>query len=219
MVNFDASLGNYHFRYFLRTSWMLVFYHNITGKVYFNGEEDAMHTLNTSQKYSILSELTPNLKYDGQYEFLLQYGSSKTKFNRWRQDNNPIDEYEEENKIYVDGFEPIRIDYNSTSWPFGGLARGTIPVIVDSGAKRCNNTFLKGGLGDYFWYFAVGQYKGCDTTWEEILTTPNKQEKILHLWVRISPQIYNVYATSCCCERRISMNLFVITLVYSKVTK
>ena len=221
MINFDAYLGNYHYRYFNRANWMLVFYHNITGRVYFDNESEAEHTLNSNQKYSIFTELTPNLKFDNKYEFLIQWGNSDRLYNQWKQDNNPIDEYEVEGQHYVQGFEPIHLDYNSTdSFAFGGLAKTLIPSTINESGKimSYNMSLIKGTPGDSFWYFALGQYNIQNTNWEENVPTTTDNETVVHLWVRISPHFYHIYATKCSCFNRIPLHLLVISLLYSKVS-
>ena len=206
MVSFDASLGNYHYRYFQKANWMLVFYHNITGSNYFDNVSEAEHTLNSTQKYSIFTEITPKLKFGGKYEFLLQWGSSNISYNRWKQTNNPIEEEEVINKYEVDGFEANHLDYNDEhidGYKFGGLAKTTIP------AQGCINSYLKGSLGHDYWFYGLGQFNVCDLNWVDYIPTPSQNETVAHLWVRIAP-----YDTACSFKSYVPLHLFIIALMF-----
>ena len=184
MIAFDGELWDLHFRYFKGIQWLLIFFHNITGKIYFDNENDALNC-HEKQKYSILYYIDDVMKIDNKFEFLLQYGSSRTKYNHWRQLKNPLEQSEEQEE--ADGFDPIHLDYSSN---FGGLAKTTI-----KGDYTCINSLLNGYFNHHYWYYGIGQYDPCDNKWEESIPSSHAHETTVDLWIRVSPTYHNIYAS------------------------
>ena len=177
---------------------MLIFHHNITGRVYFANEQEALNC-HEDQKYSILSAINESMKYQGKYEFLLQYGSSATKFNRWRQSLHPVEQEEGLSTGKVPGFEDKGISFNQFN--FGGLAKTSIK-------DTCINSFLNGVVDKTAdWYYAIGQYKPCNTNWLDYIPgdygSIQKLETVVDLWIRISP-----FVPYCSCKTNKHIKFF-----------
>ena len=203
MFGLDAQFGDLTFRYYKNAQWLLIFYHNITGQVYFQNETEALNCHET-QKYSILSIVNENMMYNNKYEFLLQYGASKTKYNRWVQDTNPI--FQSENVTGAEGFDGIHLDYNSHN--FTGLAKTSI--LSDNG---CINSLLDGYFNNNKWYYGIGQYQPCDSSWSNNIPGDSKETEV-YLWIRVLPLYGQVHASlsqthNCFCNK-----LYLFTAIF-----
>ena len=189
MLSFDATFGDFRFKYFKRAQWMLIFHHEITGRVYFDNDEEALNC-HEEKKYSILSSIKDTMKFNDKFEFLLQYGSSQTKYNRWKQKLNPLEQTEEDVKE-AEGFESIHLDYNTTLRQFKGLAKTTIPCYYEE-----NPNYIPCLINGYFdhanWFFAIGEYRSYDSNWVESIPGV-KGEPSVDLWIRILPDYNQIY--------------------------
>ena len=207
MFDLDENFGDFTFRYYKNATWLLIFYHNITGKVYFDNETEAVNCYK-EQKYSILYIINDDMRYNNKYEFMLQYGSSKTKYNRWLQDKNPLNQTEE-NVSQADGFEAIHLDYNSSN--FAGLAKTSL-----NSDKCCINSLLNGVFNTGYWFYGIGQYAPCDTYWAENIPgdTDKKIETEVYLWIRVLPKYgqinYSFSQTFSCLYGK----LFLLTAIF-----
>ena len=193
----DPTIGNLNFRYFVGRQWLLVFHQSITGPKYFENSDEAKNC-SLPGKYSILGYIDDRMKINDKFEFLLQYDISATRYNHWRQSNNPIYEYEQENKKEVTNFTPIHLDYNNSDHKFGGLAVTNIKAIVPTG-EICYNSFLVGDLGDAGWFYAIGQYDPCVNSWDNNIPadTDNKEVTSVWLYIRVVSTFLRVYASNC----------------------
>jgi hypothetical protein len=63
------------------------FYHNSKGAVLFTNVEEG-ENFNNEFKYSILNEINSKMKINFKFEFLLEYPSIQSKYNRWEQNLN-----------------------------------------------------------------------------------------------------------------------------------
>ena len=182
-MQFDFShLEEYQYKYFKGIQWLHIFHHNISGRVYFANESEALHC-HEEQKYSILYLVNDDMKVSNKYEFLLQYGSSETLYNRWRQDKNPLNQTEE-NVLEADGFEAIHLDYNST-YQFTGLARTSITAKYNNTVTNYITCLINGYFNNRRWYFAIGQYFPYDDNWVDEIPG-EKGEPSVDLWIRVS---------------------------------
>ena len=211
-MEFDKLLhiGKYEFGVFKRKIFLKVFHHYAESGELFENESEAL-SCNLPNKYSILSEITDEYKINGKFEFLINY-PNESRYFRWRQLNNPVEELEVENISTAEGFESIYPSDLPNKW--GGLVRTNITY------EGKISSLLDGNPGSDFWYFAIGMYK--DNTWESY-GFPAYQEDLptnyTSLWMRV-PEPYNHFIT---CENQKqsiigeSSYLFFISLIhYSK---
>ena len=133
--------------------WALIFEHNCQGgTVLFESVDEARNT-QTANKYSRLY-LLDNESFksisDGKYEFMLCYPDDTSDYNRWKQTNNPCNEYKgtDDSTLTADGYEAISIAWTSNYW--GGLTRQNESTTLTS---RC---YLSGAVGHSNWYYAIG---------------------------------------------------------------
>jgi len=133
-VSLSKSLSKYGSR------WKLVFYQNTNGGVFFSQINDGLFCDN-ARSYSILSNLDESYKFNGKYEFLLEY-PAVTGYNRWRQSLNPINDIETNDKTAI-GYEAVHIDWTAKFW--GGLVRSS-----------SSYSLLDGSAGTSHWWYAIG---------------------------------------------------------------
>jgi len=153
--------------------WELVFYHNSYGSVYFSSFSEAL-SCNMANKFSILGSMNETYKFNGKYEFLLEY-PGVVGYNWWRQSLLPTSETE--NGVSATGYEPVSISWPGHQW--GGLMRST----------RTDATLLDGSRETGFWWFSIG----CITKeFNPRIPGPYVNDSINHvvfevkLWVKIS---------------------------------
>ena len=165
--------------------WALIFEHNCQGgTVLFESVDEARNT-QSANKYSRLY-LLDNESFksisDGKYEFMLCYPDESTDYNRWRQTNNPCNEYKgtDDGTLFADGYEAVSIAWDSNYW--GGLTR-QYPLATEIGT-----TYLSGSVGHLDWYYAIGCVLGwfggipaCDDLMGDEIGMPSR----VQLWVRI----------------------------------
>ena len=158
--------------------WLKIFSHDISNHVEFNSKEEALFVTDQKDKFSILSQINKRDKvFHNSYEFLLEYEWSKY-YIRWRQDDNPIEIYEnDQNSNQVAGL--TNISSNIEHPIFGGLAltqRDTYDPSLLNGDIKSNN-----------WHFAIGMYKDCYGEWnhDTIPSPPSMTIKQTDLWIRI----------------------------------
>ena len=133
--------------------WTEVFYHNTNNNsVWFKDAQEALHT-NSQYKFSVLDHLEEFRGEDGKFEFLLEYPVEfPGEYNRWKQTDNPIKIEDDRtdvayvNNLYVNGYEPIHIDWQDNRW--SGLIKN----------NNTNDSLLDGTIGKN-WFYAVGSYR------------------------------------------------------------
>ena len=133
--------------------WAEVFYHNTNNNsVWFKDTQEALHT-NSQYKFSVLDHLEEFRGEDGKFEFLLEYPVEfPGEYNRWKQTDNPIKIEDDRtdvdyvNNLYVNGYEPIHIDWQDNRW--SGLIKN----------NNTNDSLLDGTIGKN-WFYAVGEYR------------------------------------------------------------
>ena len=158
-------LDNMEIKYFENAIWAKVFEHNNrSGTVLFTTVAEVKNS-STADKYSRLNLLDNFKASDGKYEFLLQYpDNDTTKYNRWKQTNNPLNEFVEQTSAgtgTATGYEAVHIDWNVNYW--GGLTR------QNSDASSLSPTYLSGSVGHSNWYYAIG----CVSVWSGGIPGPN----------------------------------------------
>ena len=145
---FMFSCLGYEYQDLYGAKWMLVFYHDSSGGVYFQNASHAL-SCNSAQQYSLLGSINEDMKIDGKYEFLLEY-PGYSGYNRWRQSKNPVLDTEVSGQISV-GYEAISISWTDVGW--GGLVR----------SYQSGNTLLDGSAGRIGnWYYSIGAQKNND---------------------------------------------------------
>ena len=140
--------NGYQFMHFNGSLWLKIFYHNFTGKVFFEGEDEVLQT-NSYQKYSILLQLSNSSKINNLFEFILHWPDLND-YTQWKQSNNPIYEYESD-ETKAEGFQYIKNASNPFLW--GGLVRTTKLMVNPK-----PNSLLDGNPGATNWNCAIGMY-------------------------------------------------------------
>ena len=163
--------------------WRKVFYHNNTnGEHGFANEAEAKYCINDPNKYSILSTIDSRYKFDGVYEFIIEYPELGT-YNRWQQKDNPLEIKEDLHSATVLGFKPIETYAGNPKW--GGLSK----TIYDSrfGWIPC---LLNGIPSSTSWFYAIGQYKNIywtiGTGEKRFYSIPSNRDPVSEvvLWIR-----------------------------------
>lgn len=176
--------------------WALIFYHYThSGNVVFTSVDEVLNT-QSLDKYSRLYLLNSDRfrsAVDNKFEFMLCYPLESDDYNRWKQSNNPCDEYEgdieydilisEDSSTMrgtVAGYEPISIAWTSGySILFGGLAR------YNSDPETIKNSYLIGSIvSNDAWFFSIG----CFRNWNDGIPGNGfslEGSECVELWVRI----------------------------------
>jgi len=154
------------------THWLLAFYHNSTGGVFFENHNEAINC-DGLQKYSILSEIDERFKFNNKFEFLLEY-PGRAGSNRWVQTLNPL--FDQERKGYkATGYANIWANWTVNSW--GGLVKS-----LDSDC-----TLLDGAAGQTpFWWYSIGAI--CQF-YTPAFPGPGVTVTQVRLWVRIPEKL------------------------------
>lgn len=129
--------------------WTRIFYQNSkSGTVLFTSYSECMNT-QTEDKYSRLYLLDEFKSGDGKFEFMLCYPDDTTHYNRWKQTNNPCNEYYDtsDGALFVEGYEEIEVAWTGNYW--GGLAR------QNSESTAISPCFLSGSVGHEDWFYAI----------------------------------------------------------------
>ena len=173
------------FKTFLNKKWLKIFYHDVTGGVYFDNEEEALFS-NTPQKFSILGLITSDFKINNYYEFVLEYPGIEG-YNHWKQSIFPRDvqeSLETSSGFTCDVSEGCSCSWTGKSWR--GLSRSATP----------NYTFLDGSFHPQQWWFAIGARIGTDNG----IAIPGpaggsfeagKPVYMVKLWIRSSQTAYH----------------------------
>ena len=122
----------------LNANWVRLFYHNnVGGTVLFSNDKNEFLKCNDGgNKISDLWALDQFRGKDGKFEFLLQYQSGGTSYNRWKQSSNFT-------KEAIADYEAVQVSWTSNYW--GGLEYdGT------------GNTWVTGSVNHSNWYYAIG---------------------------------------------------------------
>jgi hypothetical protein len=109
---------------------------------------------------------------------------SATGMNRWKQTNNPCNEFVTQTSTGTGtaaGYEAIQIDWNTNYW--GGLTRQNENATIN------NSCYLSGSVGHSNWFFAIG----AKEAWNNAVPGPNSAPvEETELWVRIDTLPKNV---------------------------
>ena len=147
----------------LNANWVRLFYHNnVGGTVLFSNDKNEFLKCNDGgNKISDLWALEQFRGKDGKFEFLLQYQSGGTSYNRWKQSSNFT-------KEAIAGYEAVQVSWTASYW--GGLE-------YDGTA----NTWVTGSVNHSNWYYAIGaksKYK------EGIPSFQEYEAGWVEIWVR-----------------------------------
>ena len=161
--------------------WLKVFFHNHSTKVCFDNELEALHC-NSQYKFSILDEITPKMRVNEMYEFIIEFPADKA-FIRWVQRKNPVREAEVENVTKSKDFKLISKNINLTH-SFNGLVKSTMKI---NDKISC---LLDGNPGIASWWYAIGMYKDSDDNFKNIGIPGYKGEtSSIRLWIRLPRNI------------------------------
>lgn len=156
--------------------WARVFYHNcVGGTVLFTSAAEVLNT-QTTNKYSRLYMLDQFKASDNKFEFMLCYPDDTTSYNRWKQSNNPCNEYvtpTTEGTANAAGYEAISIAWSTNYW--GGLTR------QNSNPNTVSNSYLSGSVGHANYFYAIGSYSAFKTG---IPSYGSSTATVVELWVR-----------------------------------
>ena len=153
--------------------WVQIFYHNNkSGTVLFSSDKKEFMRCNTGDKISNLYLLELFRGKDGKFEFLLEYESESSSYNRWKQTSNFTNES-------ISGYEAVQCSWTQNSW--GGLELNT----------HNTQTWVDGSVNTGTWFYAIGarnsfsggipKWNGAETGW-------------VKLWVRCdNPNIFKFY--------------------------
>ena len=158
-------------------NWVRVFYHNnVEGTRLFSSDKNEFLRCNTEYKKSDLWMLEEFRGSDGKFEFLLQYESGGTSYNRWKQSNNFTSEK-------IAGYEEIQCSWTSNYW--GGLEyNGSSSTWTDGSVNHGNWFYAIGAKAKYD--IGIPKWSGAEAGWVE-------------LWVRCeNPQIFKMYKDGTC---------------------
>ena len=136
--NITFTLGPFTYRFFRNAAWLKIFDHNSHQSGPMTSETEALN-VNQPGKYSIIGEIHSHqeeMKYEGKFEFLLEYPMLSKEFNWWRQSKFPIDDPDNNlTRKTVEGYEDVSIAWTFSNW--GGLAKsvieenGQVPALLD----------------------------------------------------------------------------------------
>jgi hypothetical protein len=104
--------------------WARVFYHKNTGGTVLFASPAEAKSASTANKYSCLHMLDSLKGSDGKYEFMLTFPTEfPGKYNRWKQNNNPCNEFvtNGDGSATAAGYTAISVTWSGNYW--GGLTR------------------------------------------------------------------------------------------------
>lgn len=174
----NGLLDNMEIKYFDNAVWAKVFEHNNhAGTILFTTIAEVKYS-NTTDKYSRIKSLDSFKATDGKIEFLLEYPDDLSgKYNRWKQTNNPCDEFVTTTSTgdgKAEGYEAVHIDWSTNYW--GGLTR------QNSDVNTLSPTYLSGSVGHTNWFYAIGSA----SAWSGGIPSANVAATgRAQLWVRI----------------------------------
>lgn len=173
----ERKIGRYTFSTFSNKHWIKLLFHNTTGKVEFENEEEALNYYNPNNKqlYSIIGKVNNGSKINNEFEFIIEYPNER-KYYQWKQKNFPLYEPDEIGKTSIEGFTLL---YPESS-PFKGLAYSLyIPK------RGCKPSLFDGDLGSTDFNYCVGMMK-CGTAWDHA-TIPgiDGSTYAMSFWMRI----------------------------------
>ena len=146
----------------LGAKWVRLFYHNNKSGTVFFGSKNEFLKCNTEDKISHLWAMELFRGTDNKFEFLLQYQSGGTSYNRWKQSSNFT-------KESVAGYEAVSCSWTSNYW--GGLEY-----------NGSSSTWADGSVNHGNWFYAIGCRKNYSTggipSWNGV------EPGWVELWVR-----------------------------------
>ena len=157
------------YKYAYRAYWKLLFYSNQTNPEDFFDDLSVYPTIKSEKVYSNIQEESERPR-SGKFEFLLEYPELNG-YNRWKQNNFPLNE-EESNNIKADGYEEIHISWRNYNW--GGLIKSSSQFAL-----------IDGSVGNSAWYYAIG-YTGKSHVWSGGTPGPYSLIHEVFLWIRIN---------------------------------
>ena len=160
--------------------WLKLLHHNFEAAGGFVSESEALSS-NNPNRYSILSELNDALKFNGTFEFHLEYPTYKI---HWIQNDNPIT---------LDGSKyesaPGLLVYRNATEGFTFKGLGLSKKELDNKIS----TLLDGNIGSSIFYYAVGMYNSTQGSWYSSgIPGAKDAEKRVTLWVRVPNYFGNV---------------------------
>jgi hypothetical protein len=182
---------------------MKVFFHNSTGGIFFNSKEEAKFII-SEKKYSLLNKISPMMKINEKYEFLLEYPTGYS--NQWRQSKTPLEEQgiSTEEDYNVTGYEEVNITMRQNSW--GGLALSTH-----------SSSLIDGSISKSNWHYEIGQTSAWDGHDYKIpANTIEMSSYSVKLWIRIKENLISCFFNqNSKCERFTSLRFFYFVQFFS----
>ena len=163
--------------------WARIFYHNNKAKTVLFKTVDECRNTQTEDKYSRLYLIDNFRGSDGKFEFMIKYPNNSTGYNRWKQSNNPCNEYWPHTAdVYetVEGYEPISISWTASNW--GGLCR------QNENPTTLSSCYLSGSVGHSNWFYSIG---AANTHYDGIPTWNGSTDSVVELWIRIDNAFIN----------------------------
>ena len=127
--------------------FLKIFYQYTNSSSDFFQPDDDFEFINTRNKFSIFKYINHEFKYNGYYEFLLEYPSVDG-YNRWLQSVFPT----ETNDSSAIGYLETKSSCSWTGKYWGGLFKSSVPTY----------TYLEGSTDSEKFWFAIGSKKFFD---------------------------------------------------------
>ena len=151
--------------------WLLIFHHVYLSEDDLWTEEEVLKS-STKNKYSILGELDDSFRFQGRFEFLLEYTGIEG-YNIWSQTKNPV----KAKPNVENGFKEIKCSWKNNS--FHGLAQSSSPAAFIDGSPFNDNSY----------FYAIGLFKNwCNAIPGPYSCTTKITSNEVFLYVRINSQ-------------------------------
>lgn len=156
--------------------WQCIY--NFKPEFGFFSKENASFNLEEN-RFSLISHIDNTRlihRYNASFEFLLEYPNEfPGKYNHWFQSTNPAKEFIPDTGFTnASGYTPIHIDWSKK---FGGLTMNTFKTCI-----------LDGRVGEFYWNYAIGDFKGQYKP--KTPGPPNTNVSYVILWIRIKSARY-----------------------------
>lgn len=143
----------------LGAKWVRLFYHNNKSGTVLFGSKNEFLKCNSEDKISDLWAMELFRGIDNKFEFLLQYQSGGTSYNRWKQSSNFT-------KDPVAGYEAVSCSWTGNYW--GGLEYNGGSSTWADGSVNHGNWFYAIGCKQNYSTGGIPNWNGVETGWVEL---------------------------------------------------